>query len=364
MLEYTASTAKGQTAQGDVFNNPFALKNMDSAYTGSKVVENITSTAAAMALVWGPVARGAFETVTVSGVTYDVATLGIKVNEAPYAGVAHVKYDVKIVAPDGTVTYANLDNDGKVPAASLVANGKVAYCYDNVQIPANDIPTINVEMKGIALFAKARRIAIHYSSIAAFQAKQDYGFDMAGGLEDQAVGRLQYEIDTEVVELLDNVAGTELSTLVWSKTLPVGVNKKDHYAGFAEIVELANVELYNRTQRFAATWMIIASDIKPILVMMDGFKAASTSNINGPYFCGTLNGIKVYVSPAFTAGRYVLGVNGNDYQSAVAVYAPYMPVIPTMLIEMPDGSNNQGFATMYDLKVLNPALCVAGKVTA
>lgn len=38
-----------------------------------------------------------------------------------------------------------------------------------------------------------------------------------------------------------------------------------------------------------------------------------------------LNGIKIYVSPAITAGRYLIGVNGSDYMSSVAVYAPYMP---------------------------------------
>lgn len=40
-----------------------------------------------------------------------------------------------------------------------------------------------------------------------------------------------------------------------------------------------------------------------------------------------------------------------------------MPVIPTSLIEMPDGLNAQGFATMYDLKMLNPDLLVKGRVT-
>ena len=50
-------------------------------------------------------------------------------------------------------------------------------------------------MKSIPLIAKARRIAIYYSQIAAFQSKTDYGLDLGDQLAQQAVGRLQYEIE-------------------------------------------------------------------------------------------------------------------------------------------------------------------------
>ena len=110
--------------------------------------------------------------------------------------------------------------------------------------------------------------------------------------------------------------------------------------------------------------MIIASNIKPILTFIKGWSAAPTSNINGPYFAGTLNGIKVFVSPAMKAGRYVLGVNGDDMMSSAAVYAPYMAIVPTQLLQYADGGTTQGWSTLYDLKVLNKDLVVAGEVTA
>ena len=104
-------------------------------------------------------------------------------------------------------------------------------------------------MKSIPLIAKARRIAIYYSQIAAFQAKTDYGLDLGDQLAEKAVGQLQYEIDTEVVQLLDETAGTANSLLAWSKQLPVGVNKRDHYYGFVEVVEIARQIIYDRTKR-------------------------------------------------------------------------------------------------------------------
>lgn len=48
--------------------------------------------------------------------------------------------------------------------------------------------------------------------------------------------------------------------------------------------------------------------------------------------------------------------------SSVAVYAPYMPVVPTQLLGYADGGMSQGWSTMYDLKVLNENLIVAGKI--
>jgi len=85
--------------------------------------------------------------------------------------------------------------------------------------------------------------------MAAFQAKTDYGFDLGDQLAEKAVGQLSYEIDTEVVQLLDETAGTAQTALAWSKTLPVGVSKRDHYAGFTEIVEIARQLIYDKTKR-------------------------------------------------------------------------------------------------------------------
>ena len=48
--------------------------------------------------------------------------------------------------------------------------------------------------------------------------------------------------------------------------------------------------------------------------------------------------------------------------SSVAVYAPYMAVVPTQLLGYADGGMSQGFSTMYALEVLNKDLIVAGEI--
>jgi len=110
--------------------------------------------------------------------------------------------------------------------------------------------------------------------------------------------------------------------------------------------------------------MLAASNILPILSFINGFQAAPTSSINGPYFAGTLNGIKVFITPNITPGKFVLGVNGDDLMSSAAVYAPYMAIVPTQLLQYADGGTSQGWSTLYDLKLLNKDLLIAGQIIA
>ena len=340
-VKYTAGSNKGATTQGTVFNDPFRLGSVDVNYTASRVVETATLGADAKAtLMWGPVM------VTADG----------KLAEGKIVKVSdNTEITDYTVTKEGALTV----NAGAVESDEV----KIAYVYDNVVIPQNDLPILNAEMAGIALEARARRIAIYYSQIAAFQAKTDYGFDLGDQLAEKAVGQLNYEIDTEVTDLLINNAA-QADELVWSKTLPLGVSKMEHYAGFTEMVEIGKQKIYDRTKRFAPNYMLIASNILPILSFVPDFKAAPAGQINGPYFAGTLNGLKVFVTPNIEPGKFVLGVNGSDLQSSAAVYAPYMPVVPTSLLQFADGANSQGFSTMYDLKLLNADLLVAGRVTA
>ena len=302
-IQYTAGTTKGETAQGDVFNEPFKLGAVDKNFTSSAIVESVevaSSEGLEVTLAWTPVVADAFG----AGKT------------------------VKHVARNGDITFLPVVA-GKVTVPST---GKIAYMYDNVVIPQNDLPVINARLASIALIAKARRVAIYYSQIAAFQAKTDYGFDLGDQLAEKAVGQLAYEIDTEITDKLIEIAGEANADLKWSKVIPVGVSKAEHYEGFGEVVEIGKQKIYDRTKRFTPNYMLIASNVLPVLKFLKGFVASRVGSMNGPYLAGTLDGIKVFVTPNIAPGKFVLGVNGDDMQSSAAVYAPYMAVVPTQLL--------------------------------
>lgn len=82
--------------------------------------------------------------------------------------------------------------------------------------------------------------------------------------------------------------------------------------GFQEKIEVAKQKVYQKTQRFMPNYMLVSSTIMPVVAMIDAFRPSDVTKINGPYFAGTLNGMKIYVTPSIPEGRYVLGVHAGD----------------------------------------------------
>jgi hypothetical protein len=333
-LEYVSKTDKGDVKKGDVFNGVFGLGAMNEArqnFSAQVIIETVGSDGK---VVLTPMATGKFE--------------GGK--------------DAKVVKADGSVEYITADE----LKAGVEAGAKVAYFSEEFQmehVPAQDIPTIGPRMKRIPLVAEPRRIAVRYDQITAFQAKTDYGFSLDKQIAEQACGELAYEIDTEIVDMLKQAAFNQPELLEWSKTLPVGVSKFEHYNGFLEVIEQAKAIIYNRTKKFHPNYMVIAADVLPVLRFVNGFTAVKNAKMNGPYKVGELDGLNVYVSPILGNGEFFLGLNGSDMMSSAGVYAPYMAIVPTQLLGTPDGGLAQGFSTWYAKALLNKNLLVGGKIT-
>ena len=347
-LEYVSLTEKGDTHVGDVFNSVFKQGEMNDArqsFASQVVIEAYDGTLS---------------------LTADTTNKRFYDADASAAAKTDVYKAIKCIAEDGTVTF--VDATTEIPEGTK----KVAYIAADFQmekVPATKIPAIGPRMKHIPLVAEPRRIAVRYDQITAFQAKTDYGFSLDKQIAEQACGELAYEIDTEIVAMLKDGAakGTnadELKALTWSKTLPAGVSKFEHYNGFLEIVEMAKAIIYKRTQKFHPNYMVIASDVLPVLRFINGFTAVKTAKMNGPYKVGELDGLNIYVSPLMGEGEFFLGLNGNDMMSSAGVYAPYMAIVPTQLLGTPDGGLAQGFSTWYAKALLNDNLLVAGKIVA
>ena len=126
--------------------------------------------------------------------------------------------------------------------------------------------------------------------------------------------------------------------------------------GFARAIEKAKAIIYKKTQRFAPNWMLVSPDVMTVLPFVKGFVPAANAVANGPYIAGSVAGMKVIVSPALGDKVCYLGVLAGDGKTAVGVYAPYMPLVPTQLLGFADGMMSQGFSTLYDMKILNSAL--------
>lgn len=375
-MQFVSGSNKGDAKIGDEFNSPFRLgEALQKNFTGQAVVEDVklpeaieSGTPFELNLAWTPVALiKSFNGIAINAETglsadgkikieYNATTRPkpLEVTEFTYDREGHV------FGNPITVTITDESLPGELQGTEV----KVAYLYDNVRIPQNDLPTLDMRMNGIALMAKPRRIAIYFSQMAAFQAKAEYGMDMGAQLAEQAAGVLAYDIDTEVVKMLRDAAfgAADKKVVTWNRAIPVGVSKLEHYAGFEEAIYEAAQVIYNRTQKFTANYMVIASDILPIISLCKSFVAAPVTNISGPYMAGTFGGMKVFVSPSLAKGEAFFGYKGNGLEAAPAVLGTFMPIVPTQLIQGPDGGSAQGFSSLYDAELLNPALLVAMQV--
>lgn len=124
-------TTKGESTAEDLTNGVYQLGDVDENYTGDIVVETAGTGGK---LMFTPIDRGFYD----------------KETETWY----------KFRKDDGT--FSNTDPS---------EGDKVAYKYDNVVIPQETLPTLKAELKNIGLEAHARRIAVFYSQMAAFQAE-------------------------------------------------------------------------------------------------------------------------------------------------------------------------------------------------
>ena len=344
-LEYVAKTEKGGIEKGDVLNGVFGLGEVSDArtnYSSQVIVEEVGSGETALT----PITKGLRYTKEVED------ERGRKIQVVERATYKFIKKGAKPLYTDKFEEGADYE--------------KVAYVSADFQmehVPAKDIPTIGPVMKRIPLVAEPRRIAVRYDQITAFQAKTDYGFSLDKQIAEQACGELAFEIDCEIVNMLRDAA-FEQDVLTWSKTLPVGVSKFEHYNGFLEVIEDAKAIIYKRTKKFSANYMVCAANVLPILSFVNGFTAVKAPKMNGPYKAGELNGLEVFVSPSLEDGEFFLGLNGSDMMSSAGVYAPYMAIVPTQLLGTPDGGLAQGFSTWYAKAILNKNLLVAGRVVS
>ena len=344
--KFVAGIKKGGVELEQTFNDPWALGKMDEArinYTAPVTIDTFIGNGSTVtfSLTWK------HNLVNTEGYKPLVTVNGEEVTVSSYDATA------------GTVTLASAPAEGAIV--------KIAYQYDMVTVPQEEIPTIKVVSDSISLTAKPRKVKIFFSQFASFMAKQEAGFNLEEALKSQAVSELEYEIDSEIVNLLAKNAGKFAArageaTVTFNKRVPVGISKSEHYEAFAETLLALSKVIRDRTKRYGISYIVGATDLPLVVGLMKNWKDSGQSTKPGPYFAGSINGIKVYIHPEMEQGHFFGGFHGDDLMTSSAVYGPYMPIVPTALLQGPDGGTTQGFSTLYALEMLNDILLCEGRI--
>lgn len=346
---YTRMSNKGTSKQGDIVSDPFGVyyrenadgtreNAIDSTYNSELTSDTLTgSTNKEYTLRWTPVRE----------------VLSISKNGT--ALVADTDYTV-----DGnkvTLTAAPTATDVIV----------ITYKWDNKYLPANDLPTFSAKVEAIPLVAKPHKLRIVFDALDNLIYKNDYNIDISKELPKKAIEDFMFSIAMEVSDAIVASAPESPDCMPFSLAAPDGWIAQ-HYAAFGSVLTAAQAAITKVTNIYAGNRCFIGTQLVPVVMAVPGFKAADVDGKIGTQLIGSIGQLKIYHKPNMDGYQYVVWSKGQGTELSVGVLGIYLAalpasIVPTQLLEFADGLNSQGFYSLYDFKLINPALSVKGKVT-
>lgn len=367
-FKFIAENSKGETNKGDVLSSPLANRQgVDYNFTGNvvknEIVESSAGTFKEGNLAYIPVLPGSVTISTnVSGVTtsYVDDNAGNLLDSTGKA-VATIDYStgsLNAVNDSAGITL----NDGDVI--------KATYQYDNETVGPDANGEYGAQMgKGYLMLdefdlkAEAHQLACYWSVYSAFAAQQEYGGNIADMSKDAAFGELTAEINTAGFKALEKAASFK-PQYNWDATpvLSGSVVPTDYLNMFKLKLGQAAASIYQETRLSHPNRLIVGSNVAEYLQMINGFSADNIDDTVGPYKLGKLDKFDIYVEPSYDPNKWVMCCKSNDIRRNSALFGEYMPFTDTQTIGLANASVQQGYATMYAMKVVNPATVVSGKI--
>ena len=341
--------AKGRTAKGTLLSSPFVNRNgVDPDFTGRVVRDeavegstlqfvpvlpySVTVTAGAERFVDD--GNGNFVDASGNpkdGATVDYATGIVEGLEGDL--VATYQYDNETVGPDASGQYG-------------AKFGKV-----------------DLQLDEINLIAQAHELASYWSIYSAFAANQEYGANIADLSKEAAFAELTAEINTQAFDVIARAASHK-PQFDWdaSPVLSGSVVPSDYLNMLKlKLTQAANA-CYQETRLAQPNKLVVGTTVAAYLSMVNGFQAESHDDAVGPYRAGKLDQFDVYCNPNYDPNLWVMTAKSPDLRRNGILYGTYMPLTATDPLTLGDMSTQQGFCTMYDIKIVNPGTIVSGRI--
>lgn len=352
-FKFVAENTKGETAKGTIMNSPFVNRQgMDANWTG-RVIKAEAVEGATLAYV--PVLPGS--------VTLQVTDA--EGNVMKYIDDANGGFvDAAGKAVDAAINYATGTIEGVKDEISAT------YQYDNETVGPDADGAYGAKMaKGYLqldefnLVAEAHELACYWSIYSAFAAQQEYGANIADIAKEAAFSELTAEINTAGFQALAKAASYK-PQFNWdaSPVLSGAVVPSDYLNMFKLKLGQAAASIYQATRLTRPNRLIVGSTAAEYIAMINGFKAENIEDTVGPYKFGKLDQFDIYVDPNYDPNQWVMSCKSNDIRRNSALFGEYMPLTNTDAIGLANASVQQGYATMYAMKVVNPDTVVSGRI--
>lgn len=349
-FKFIAENTKGATKAGTIINSPFMNRQgMDENFTG-RIVKN--EAVDEDTLMYTPVLPGSVSIRLADDITAVDNGAGGLVNKADNSPLGSIEYGTGHFTMSGktavTATY-QYDNETVGPDATGQYGAKMAKGY--------------LALDEFNLVAEAHELACYWSIFSAFAAQQEYGSNIADIAKEAAFSELTAEINTAGFKKLEEAAIYK-PQFNWdaSPVLSGSVVPSDYLNMFKLKLGQAAASIYQQTRLSRPNRLSVGSNAAEYISMINGFKADNVEDTVGPYKLGTLDQFEVYVCPDFDPDKWVMSCKSNDIRRNSALFGEYMPLTNTDAIGLANSSVQQGYATMYAMKVVNPDTVVSGKI--
>lgn len=356
---------KGETKAGDILSSPMVNRQgMDPNFTGrvikNEIVESAAGTFSSGNFAYLPVLPGSVTlTTNISGIA------------TPYVddGLGNLLDSTN--AAKGTIDYST----GAVTLLNAVTLGdgdtvRATYQYDNETVGPNasgdygaQMGKVHLQLDEFDLKAEAHQIASYWSIYSAFAAQQEYGANIADQAKDAAFSELTAEINTNGFKALEAAASFK-PQYNWDATpiISGSVVPTDYLNMFKLKLGQAAASIYQETRLSRPNRLVVGSNVAEYIQMINGFTADNIDDTVGPYKLGRLDKFEIYVEPSYDPDKWVMCCKSNDIRRNSGLFGEYMPFTDTQAIGLANASVQQGYATMYAMKVVNPATVVSGKI--
>lgn len=350
-----AENTKGETKAGDILNSPFVNRQGIDANFAGRVVKNeaVAVTSNSGTFAYTPILPGSV-TIGIGDHKYvDNGEGGFQdVDGQPVSNIA--------------INYATGVISGSAVSGDVVAT----YEYDNETVgPDADgnygakMGKVYLQLDEINMIAEAHELACYWSIYSAFAAQTEWGSNIGDMAKEAAFSEMTAEINTNCFRQLYDAA-TYKPQFNWdaAPVLSGAVVPSDYLNMFKLKLGQAAASIYQQTRLSRPNRLIVGTTAAEYIGMIDGFVADSIDDTVGPYKFGKLDQFEIIVDPNYDTNTWVMCCKSNDIRRNSALYGEYMPMVNTDAIGLANASVQQGVATMYGTKIVNPATIVSGKI--
>jgi len=352
-----AENTKGETKAGDILNSPFVNRQgLDPNFTG-RVVKNeaVVVDSQAGQFAYTPILPGSVS-IEVGGIKYVDAGNGLFVDAQ---GTETTKAEL-------TINYATGDIEGTKVTGNITAT----YEYDNETVGPDEkgnygakMGKVYLQLDEINMIAEAHELACYWSIYSAFAAQTEWGSNIGEMAKEAAFSEMTAEINSNCFKQVADAA-TYKPQFNWdaAPVLSGAVVPSDYLNMFKLKLGQAAASIYQQTRLSRPNRLIVGTTAAEYIGMIDGFVADSIDDTVGPYKFGKLDQFEIIVDPNYDPNTWVMLCKSNDIRRNSCLYGEYMPMVNTDAIGLANASVQQGVATMYGTKIVNPATIVSGKI--